>query len=201
MQIRLYAYLAAGLAAFLPLSSNAQLQTFSANLSGPAESPPNASPGTGFTTVSINPTTHLLQVDVSFSGLVGNTTASHIHAPTTVPGTGTAGVATQTPSFSGFPLGVTSGTYSMAFDMSLTSTWNPSYVTANGGTAAGAESAFVAAMQQGRTYLNIHTNVFTGGEIRGFLLPVAAPESGATASLMMVGLAGLALTAYRFRRA
>ncbi len=181
------------------INAHAQLSTFQAFLSGPAESPPNGSSGMGFTTVTIDPTTHMLHVVVSFSGLSGNTTASHIHAATPNPFSGTAGVATQTPTFGGFPLGVTSGTYDNTFDMSLTSTWNPSYVSANGGTASGAENAFIQAMVTGRTYLNIHTSVFGGGEIRGFLS--AAPETGTTLTLMILALGGLAIAATRVRRA
>ncbi len=181
------------------INAHAQLSTFQAVLSGTAESPPNASPGTGFTTVTIDPTTHMLHVVVSFSGLLGNTTASHIHAPTANPFSGIAGVATQTPTFGGFPLGVTSGTYNSTFDMSLASTWNPAYVTANGGTASGAENAFIQAMVTGRTYLNIHTSIFGGGEIRGFLS--AAPETGTTLTLMILALSGLAIAASRVRRA
>jgi hypothetical protein len=171
------------------LSTTGQAQTFiyDASLSGPAESPPNASPGTGFAEVTVNPTTNLLTVHVTFSGLTGPTTASHIHAPTPTPLTGTAGVATQTPSFTGFPLGVTSGTFDNSFDMSLSSTWNPAYVTATGGTVAGAESTFVAALSGGEAYLNIHTTTFNGGEIRGFLL--AVPEPGTISLLAMGGLA------------
>ena len=79
--------------------------SYSAHLSGPAESPPNASPGTGTALVTLDTAAHMLTVDVTFSGLLGTTTASHIHCCTAVPGTGTAGIATQTPSFTGFPLG------------------------------------------------------------------------------------------------
>ncbi len=181
------------------INAHAQLETFQAVLSGPAESPPNASPGTGFTTVTVDPTTHILHVVVSFSGLLGTTTASHIHAPTAVPFSGTASVATTTPTFPGFPLGVTSGTYDMTFDMTQASTWNPAYVTANGGSLAATENAFITAMNDGQTYLNIHTTVVPGGEIRGFLR--AVPETGANFTLMLLGLAGLAITAYRIQRA
>jgi hypothetical protein len=145
--------------------------TYISDLTGPAESPPNASPATGTTTVAYTASSHMLQVDVTFSGLLGTTTASHIHCCTAVAGTSTAGVATQTPTFSGFPLGVTAGTYSQAFDLTMTSSFNPSFVTANGGTAAGAEAALVAGMANGKAYLNIHSSFATGGEIRGFLLP------------------------------
>ena len=74
---------------------------FKATLSGAAESPANASPGTGFADVFYDSTLHTLQLSVTFSGLLGNTTASHIHAATTTPGVGTAGVATTTPTFAG----------------------------------------------------------------------------------------------------
>src|SRR5512133_918681 len=80
-----------------------------AHLSGPAESPPVDSPGTGFAIVTYDSTAHTLRVQTTFSGLVAGTTASHIHAPVIPPLT-TAGVATTTPTFAGFPSGVTSGT-------------------------------------------------------------------------------------------
>src|SRR5437763_8783364 len=85
--------------------------TYTATMTGPGESPPNASPGTGFAVITIDSTANTLNIvsDV-FSGLLGTTTASHIHCCTAVPGAGTAGAATQTTSFSGFPLGVTAGT-------------------------------------------------------------------------------------------
>jgi hypothetical protein len=117
-----------------------------------------------------------MHVNVTFTGLLGTTTASHIHAPTAVAGTGTAGVATQTPYFTGFPIGVTSGSYDNTFDMTQTSSYNSSFVTANGGTAAGAEAALFAAIADGKAYLNVHSSVFTGGEIRGFLVPTSTPS-------------------------
>src|SRR6188768_3017555 len=75
---------------------------YSANLSGADEFPANASPGTGFALVTIDPVLHTLFVDVSFSGLLEGTTASHIHVingPGDVNTSDTLGpVATQTPS-------------------------------------------------------------------------------------------------------
>jgi hypothetical protein len=147
------------------------------NMDGPSESPPNASPGTGFGTALYDDVAHTLALDASFSGLIGTTTASHIHAPTVVPLAGTAGVATTTPSFALFPLGVTSGTFSNTLDLTQSSSWNPSYVTANGGTTAGAEAAFAAALLAGKAYWNIHSSQFSGGEIRGFMILVPEPTS------------------------
>ncbi len=168
--------------------SRATLFQYDAILDGPSESPANASPGTGFATVDYNDALHSLHITVTFSGLTGTTTASHIHAPTVDPGVLTAGVATTTPTFAGFPLGVTSGTYENTLDLTVSSSWNPAYVTANGGTNAGAEAALAAALAADKSYLNIHTSTFGGGEIRGFLLPVPEP-----ATLGMLAFGGLAL--------
>jgi hypothetical protein len=153
-------------------AANAAIVSYTAGLSGPNESPANASPGIGTTQVDIDAVAHTMRVRVTFSGLLGTTTASHIHAPTAVALTGTAGVATTTPTFAGFPLGVTSGTYDNTLDMTLASSYNPSYVTANGGTPATAEAALFASIASGNSYLNIHSTMFGGGEIRGFLVPL-----------------------------
>ena len=155
-------------------TSQAYVYNFTATMDGPSESPPNASPGTGFATITYNDQTHFMDINASFSGLLGNTTAAHIHAPTVNPGTLTAGVATQTPSFATFPLGVTSGNHIQSLNMSLASSYNPAFITANGGTAASAEIAFFNYVVQGRAYYNIHTSVVGSGEIRGFLVPEPA---------------------------
>jgi CHRD domain-containing protein/PEP-CTERM motif-containing protein len=167
-----------------PLARPALL-VYDAFLSGPSESPPNASPGTGFAVVTFDTVADTMRVQASFSGLLGTTTASHIHAPTPAPFSGTAGVATTTPTFPGFPLGVTSGTYDMTFDLSLSTSWNAAFISANGGTTASATAAFEAAVAAGESYLNIHSTVVPGGEIRGFL--VAVPEPG-TLSLTALAL-------------
>ncbi len=165
---------------FLSISSFATPITYTATLNGANESPSNASPGTGFAIVTYDSVTHLLGVQITFSGLQGTTTASHIHCCTTTPFTSTAGVATQTPTFSGFPLGVTSGTYTGSFDLSLASSWNSAFISAQPSgsqTPAGAEAALAAALNTGQSYLNIHSSVVPGGEIRGFLVPAPEPSS------------------------
>ena len=159
----------------LLLSGTSYGATFVGSLSGPAEVPPNGSPGTGSTTVTYDPTTHLLTVNVTFSGLIGVTTAAHIHC--CVAPNGTAGIATQTPTFVGFPLGVTSGTYVNTFDLTQAASFNPAYIAANGGTPAGAESALANGLASTMAYLNIHTTQFPGGEIRSFLVPSVNVQS------------------------
>jgi hypothetical protein len=140
-------------------------------LDGPTESPPVASPGSGTATIEVDPVAHTMAMNVTFGGLIGTTTASHIHAATAVAGAGTAGVATTTPSFAGFPLGVSAGVYVVVLDMTLASSYNPSYITAHGGSTATAEADLFQAIADGKAYLNIHSSSFPGGEIRGFLVP------------------------------
>ena len=153
---------------------------FTATLTGSQEVPPTGSPGIGSALVTVDTIAKLMTVNVSFSGLVSPTIASHIHccAP---PGTN-AMVATTVPTFPGFPLGVTSGTYLQTFDLNLAATYNPAFITANGGTVAAAQAAFIAGLVNGQTYLNIHTSMFPGGEIRGQLHTVPEP-----ATLLLLG--------------
>lgn len=181
---------AAAAALLVASAAQATITVYNANLSGPNESPPNVSPGTGNAVVTIDDVLNTMRVQVNFSGLTTGTTASHIHAATAAPFTGTAIVATTTPTFPGFPLGVTSGTYDNLFDLLTASTYNSAFVTAHGGTTASARDALLGAMASGEAYLNIHTSQFPGGEIRGFLVAVPEPASWA---MMLIGLCGVGL--------
>jgi CHRD domain len=159
-------------------AANAIPMTFTADLSGANEVPVVASPGTGLATVILDAAAQTLQINVTFSGLTSNTVAAHIHCCAPV-GTN-VGVATTVPAFPGFPLGVTSGTYSsQVFDLTQPLIYNPAFVTLQGGTIAGAEAALIAGIQAGLTYLNIHTATNMGGEIRGQLAEVPGPVVGA----------------------
>jgi hypothetical protein len=86
---------------------------------------------------------------------------------------------------------VTTGTFDNTFNLTMASSFNPAFVTAEGGVAQ-AEAALETALLQGRTYINIHTTGFPGGEIRGFLsaVPSAVPEP-ATWAMMLLGFVGL----------
>jgi len=179
----------AGAAAFaLAGSANATIFEFAADLSGLNESPPNASPATGFSLVTLDDLLDTLTVDENWAGLIGGSAAAaHIHCCTT-PGNN-VGVAVP---FVGFPPAA-SGSYFHVFDLTATSTYTTGFLNgAGGGTAAGAETALLNGMLAGQAYANIHNATFPAGEIRGFLAQVPEPATWA-AMLLGFGLTGAAL--------
>ncbi len=52
--------------------------------------------------------------------------------------------------------------------MTIASSYNPAFISANGGTVATAFTALQTALADKKAYFDIHTNIFPGGEIRAF---------------------------------
>jgi hypothetical protein len=148
---------------------------YTTTLLGSNEVPPTGSPATGFATFILNG--NLFSINESFTGLSAPASAAHIHccAP---PGVN-AIVAVP---FNSFP-NTTSGTFNTTVDLSLAGTYDPAFITQEGGTVTLAEAGFIAALNNGTTYANIHDPTFPAGEIRGQIAP-AVPEPS---SLLLLG--------------
>ena len=154
----------AALAALLAFPISARATQFTFNVSLDAAQAGVVSPGTGSATLILDDVANTLDVSLSFSGLLSPTNNAHIHccAP---PGM-TAGVII--PFVPPFPLGVTSGTMNNTFNIT---------------------AAQVLQVESGGAYINIHTDQFAAGEIRGQIDAVPEPS---TLALFGAGLAGLA---------
>lgn len=156
--------------------------------------------GSGFVTLGHESTDNTLTINATWSGLSGVTTVAHIHCCTAVAGVGTIGVAVTPTTLPGFPAGVTDGSYSRVIDLDLSESFTGGFVTNfAGGDLANADDVLLAAFNAGTAYFNIHSALFGGGEIRGFVAPVPVPEPS-TIALIGVALAGL-LSIPRRRRA
>jgi len=110
----------------------------STTLSGANEVPSNSSPGTGTLVGTYDATTNQITLTASYSGMEGNLTASHLHrAPT-----GSNGPVIRN-------LNPTTGS--------------------NNGTIAGTYSinqSDEANLIAGNVYINLHSSVYGGGELR-----------------------------------
>ena len=175
--------LLAGLA--IAFASSAPASAITLQYSGTFAPEAFGATGTGTALVTLDTGLNTMRVQATFSGLSGTITAAHIHCCTASPGTGSAGVATITPTFTSFPSGVSAGSYDHTYDTTDAGIFNTPFVTASGGTAALATSALQGGMDLGTAYFNLHTSTFGGGEIRAFLTPVPEPGS---AGMLLLGL-------------
>lgn len=179
---RLFSALAAVLfIAVLTVSASAGSITFTAVLSGANETTPNSSTATGTATVTIDDITGAGTISLGFTGLSTPLTGAHIHC--------CAAQGANAPVIVGF-------------DAFLTLTPNRmSGSIAN--YAFTLTAAQVTAMTNGLTYVNVHTNQFGGGEIRGQLVAGNAgapvPEPG-TLLLFGTGLFSVASMMKRRRK-
>jgi hypothetical protein len=160
---------------------------YTATLLGSNEVPPTTSLATGFGTFTLNG--NLLSINESFTGLTTPANAAHIHC------CGPVGVNEMVAvPFTPFP-NTTSGSFMSTVDLSLAGTYTAAFITQEGGTVALAEAGFIAALNDGTSYANIHSVTFPGGEIEGQIFQVT-PEP---ASLLLLGM-GLIVAVHVVRR-
>jgi hypothetical protein len=141
--------------------AQAAVLDFDFTLSGANETPPNASTATGSGTAMFDDATLNLTVNGTFSGLIATSTAAHVHdAQPGVPGPIVFGLTLD-------PVASTSGTIS---------------------GIGGITPEQVTDLLAGNLYVNVHSDAFPDGEIRGQLVPVPEPQSYAVvAGMALVG--------------
>jgi len=156
-----------GLFAVLPLivasagGTASAAESFTADLLGREEVPPISTTGRGFFIGSLDAAGTTLSFFLVYTQLEGTPSVAHIHF-------GQEGVAGGIVAFlcggGGKPACPAPGTQ-------LTGTVTAADVTgpAGQGISAGEFAELVAALRAGATYVNVHSNLFPSGEIRGQL--------------------------------
>jgi len=125
------------------------------SLTKAAEVPVCANAGTaaaGDATVTVSADESMITVHMTFSGLSGPATLAHIHA-------GAAGVM---------------GNVALNFGSNPTTPIDKVFVAADYQNPTGGPAnfaAFVTSLKAGNAYLNVHTGMCMGGEVRGQILP------------------------------
>lgn len=151
--------------------------------------------GSGSAVGQFDDATNILSYTATFTGLSSGTTVAHFHCCSPAPFSGNGIVAVDAPTLA-VPVGVTSGTFFESLDLDEAGNFNADFITASGGTVALAIARFVQNIQENKVYLNIHSQNFRAGEIRGYL---RVPEPG-SAALAGLGLGLLGLTGLARRR-
>lgn len=157
-----------------PLAAQALTFQFTANLNSAQEVTSNPSTATGLAVLFYNDGNTVVTTDDSYSfsldasGLSGAITGAHIHAPGLVGVNGPVVV----------PLNGAAFTFSNAGGSLLI----------GGAGVAPPNASFLSQLQGGQAYVNLHTALNPGGEIRGQLFQVAVVPEPETYAMMLAGL-------------
>ena len=183
MKKKLIYVLLSGALCTLPLTAKALTFQFTAGLNGANEVPANSATATGLATLFYNDNNSILTTDDTYSfslaafGLSGVATAMHIHAP-------------AAPGFTAPPV--------VNLGMSPFTSLNSGGILLLGGVnVAPPNASFLSQLQAGLAYVNVHTAAYSGGEIRGQLLPVAVVPEPSTYAMLLTGLGLIGWTARR----
>ena len=155
-----YLILASVLGLALAVPSLAQT-TYSTVMTGLNEVPANASPATGSATAVVNAAQTHVTISCSFQNLVGNYTSSHLHGPASPTQNAGVQIGFVPP---GAPWLFSNGNHDgqlINYTVPITAT-QISYLNA------------------GTMYVNVHSTVFPGGEIRGQLALGPVPNEKST---------------------
>lgn len=160
-------------------STNAQMIVRNFPLSGAQEVPPNASTATGFARLTVDVATGLYELDLFVTGIAladlrgagPNASPLHFHnAPVGVNGGIVVDAGFHAGGFVAEPGGIRATVHHQLFG------------GMQGGLNGPPVATNIANLLAGALYLNVHTNAFPGGEIRGQAVP--APSA---AVLLAIG--------------
>ena len=133
---------------------------FVSTLNSANEVGPNANNSTGTATATYTVSGTTVSYAITYNGLTGAPTMSHIHV-----GTETVNGGVVVP-FTGLP-NAASGSFNGTFTATDVRAGSAGGVT----ITAGSLDSLLTAMKNGQAYTNIHTSARPGGEIRGQILP------------------------------
>ena len=139
-------------------SADAQTMNFTAHLSGANEIPGLVSGSGGTATISLNTVTQAVTYRVDVYNLPSGTTAAHFH----VGGPGVSG-----PVVVNFPV-----TPNVSNDFAISGTATAADLVPRTAQGIGSWDDFIQALTLGQVYVNVHSSVNPGGEVRGQVLPV-----------------------------
>lgn len=112
-------------------------------INGGQEVPSNAVNGQGVAFLTFDPDTDMLCYSITYSGLTGTEQDGHIHGPA-----------------------------SPGVDASILFSIVPPLSSPKNGCVGPLTNDNASALKKGQLYLNIHTDLFPGGELRGQIIPV-----------------------------
>ena len=139
-------------------SAEAQNQNFTALLSGANETPGIASGAGGTAPITLNTATRTVTYKVDVYNLPSGATAAHFHS---------AGPGVSGPVVVNFtvPAGISN-------DFSISGTASASDLVPRGEQGIRSWDDFIQALTLGQVYVNVHSSVNPGGEVRGQVVPV-----------------------------
>ena len=144
----------------LTAASFGAVVTYNFGLDGLQETPPHATTGWGTATVTLDTVSGLLTWDVAYFDLIGTSTAAHFHGPAPP----------------GEPAGI-------RVDMGGSGQFGGNSGTLIGSTTI--SQAFVQEVLDGLWYINIHSTMWPGGEIRGQVVPAPGALAAGAAALLL----------------
>ena len=147
------------LALTLALTADASAQTLTARLNGGEETPVLNTGAVGTAEVSVDAANQEIVVTLRVFNIPTPTTAGHIHV-------GPLGIAG--PVVVNFPEAIVGRTGDFAISFRL----GPNQFVARPAIGINSMEDAIQAIVNGNSYVNIHTQTFPAGEIRGQLVPV-----------------------------